>query len=154
MRYWPAMCSILMTGVRHSPGRRRSRTRAYSISGGGIDGIEGACAGSRVITGMDPGKRSATIEIINNGEKEFGVGRLCTDRAGYRRRRNGVGRHLAQRLIADGEPVVDVPAKLSTQVRFSPRAKAARQPRSGRTRSRGSRCAHHGSTEPLKPARG
>jgi hypothetical protein len=107
-----------MTGVRHSPGRRRSRTRAYSISGGGIDGIEGACAGSRVITGMDPGRRSATIEIINNGEKEFGVGRLCTDRAGYRRRRNGVGRHLAQRLIADGEPVVDVPAKLSTQVRF------------------------------------
>ena len=30
---------------------------------------------------------------------------------------NGVGRHLAQRLVADGEPVVDVPAKLSARVR-------------------------------------
>ena len=29
----------------------------------------------------------------------------------------GIGRHLAQRLIADGEPVVDVPAKLSARVR-------------------------------------
>ena len=29
----------------------------------------------------------------------------------------GVGRHLAQRLVADGEPVVDVPAKLSARAR-------------------------------------
>lgn len=29
----------------------------------------------------------------------------------------GIGRHIAQRLIADGEPVVDVPAKLSVRVR-------------------------------------
>jgi len=29
----------------------------------------------------------------------------------------GIGRHLAQRLIADGEAVVDVPAKLSARVR-------------------------------------
>jgi hypothetical protein len=26
---------------------------------------------------------------------------------------NGIGRHIAQRLVADGETVVDVPAKLS-----------------------------------------
>jgi transposase len=30
---------------------------------------------------------------------------------------NGIGRHLAQRLVSDGEPVVDVPAKLSARAR-------------------------------------
>ena len=30
---------------------------------------------------------------------------------------NGIGRHIAQRLVADGEPVVDVPAKLSARAR-------------------------------------
>jgi transposase len=30
---------------------------------------------------------------------------------------NGIGRHIAQRLVADGETVVDVPAKLSARVR-------------------------------------
>lgn len=29
----------------------------------------------------------------------------------------GIGKHLAQRLVADGEPVVDVPAKLSARAR-------------------------------------
>lgn len=31
---------------------------------------------------------------------------------------NGVGRHIAQRLVADGEPIVDVPAKLSARARL------------------------------------
>ncbi|MGH3480438.1 MAG: hypothetical protein ACRDQD_26840 [Nocardioidaceae bacterium] len=30
---------------------------------------------------------------------------------------NGIGRHIARRLIADGEQVVDVPPKLSARVR-------------------------------------
>lgn len=30
---------------------------------------------------------------------------------------NGIGKHLAHRLVHDGETVVDVPAKLSAQVR-------------------------------------
>ncbi|WP_232290208.1 IS110 family transposase [Micromonospora sp. ATCC 39149] len=30
---------------------------------------------------------------------------------------NGIGRHVAQRLVADGETVVDVPAKLSARAR-------------------------------------
>jgi transposase len=87
----------------------------------------------RVVIGMDPHKRSATIEIINSREKVLGGGRFGTDRDGYRAMLaagrthpdrvwaiegcNGIGRHLAQRLVADGEPVVDVPAKLSAQVR-------------------------------------
>jgi transposase len=87
----------------------------------------------RVIIGMDPHKRSATIEIINNREKILAQGRFGTDRDGYqtmlklgRRHKdriwavegcNGIGRHIAQRLVADGETVVDVPAKLSARVR-------------------------------------
>ena len=87
----------------------------------------------RVVIGMDPHKSSATIEIINDREKILGTGRYSTDTAGYRamlaagrkhRDRvwavegcNGIGRHLAQRLVADGEPVVDVPAKLSARAR-------------------------------------
>jgi transposase len=87
----------------------------------------------RVIIGMDPHKRSATIEIIDERETVLAAGRFGTDRDGYRTmlalgRRfpdriwavegcNGIGRHLAQRLVADGEPVVDVPAKLSARAR-------------------------------------
>jgi transposase len=82
---------------------------------------------------MDPHKRSATIEIIDDRERVLGQGRFGTDREGYRamlaagRRHpdrvwavegcNGIGRHIAQRLVADGELVVDVPAKLSARAR-------------------------------------
>jgi len=88
----------------------------------------------RVIIGMDPHKRSATIEIINDREKILGQGRFGTDRDGYtamltigRRHKdrvwavegcNGIGRHIAQRLVADGETVLDVPAKLSARARL------------------------------------
>ena len=86
-----------------------------------------------VIIGMDPHKRSATIEIIDDRERIVDRGRFGTDRDGYQQmltlgRRhpdrtwaiegcNGIGRHIAQRLLADGETVVDVPAKLSARVR-------------------------------------
>lgn len=88
---------------------------------------------ARVIIGMDPHKRSATIEIINDREKVLARGRFGTDRDGYqamlnagRKHKdriwavegcNGIGRHIAQRLVADGEPVLDVPAKLSARAR-------------------------------------
>jgi transposase len=83
---------------------------------------------------MDPHKRSATIEIIDARQKVLSGGRFGTDRDGYQamlaagrkfRDRvwavegcNGIGRHIAQRLVADGEPVVDVPAKLSARARL------------------------------------
>ncbi|MFB9849791.1 transposase [Micromonospora andamanensis] len=73
------------------------------------------------------------MEIINAREKTLGQGRFGTDRDGYqamlaagRRHKdrlwavegcNGIGRHVAQRLVADGETVVDVPAKLSARAR-------------------------------------
>jgi hypothetical protein len=82
---------------------------------------------------MDPHKRSATIEIIDERERILDAGRFGTDRDGYqpmlvRARRhpgrcwavegcNGIGRHIAQRLVADGETVIDVPSKLSARVR-------------------------------------
>ncbi|MEV2223601.1 transposase [Nocardia vinacea] len=86
-----------------------------------------------VIIGMDPHKRSATIGIIDSTGKALATGRYGTDNAGYTEmltaaRRyadrvwaiegcNGIGRHLAHRLVYDGETVIDVPAKLSAQVR-------------------------------------
>jgi transposase len=82
---------------------------------------------------MDPHKRSATIEVCDEGETVLSTGRFGTDRDGYKEllaagrkypdRRwavegcEGVGRHLAQRLVADGEAVLDVPAKLSARAR-------------------------------------
>ena len=86
-----------------------------------------------VIIGMDPHKRSATIEVIDERAKVLAAGRYGTDTAGYAEmlaaaRRfadrvwavggcNGIGRHLAHRLVHDGEIVFDVPPKLSAQVR-------------------------------------
>jgi transposase len=87
----------------------------------------------RVMIGMDPHKRSATIEVIDEREQVLARGRYATDTDGYQQmlaagRRfpdrvwavegcAGIGRHIAQRLVADGETVVDVPAKLSARVR-------------------------------------
>jgi transposase len=86
-----------------------------------------------VIIGMDPHKRSATIEVVDDRGRVLGTGRYGTDTVGYAdmlaagRRYpervwavegcNGIGKHIAHRLVHDGETVLDVPAKLSAQVR-------------------------------------
>ncbi len=89
---------------------------------------------SRVTIGVDPHKRSVTIEAVDHHAQVLATGRFGTDTTGYRlmlryvrqqwpHRRwavegaGGVGRPLAQRLLADGENVVDVPAKLAARVR-------------------------------------
>lgn len=87
----------------------------------------------RVVIGMDPHKRSVTIEVMGADEAVLGGGRFATDSAGYRAlqdyvRRwpdrvwavegcNGIGRHVALRLLQDGQDVLDVPPKLSARVR-------------------------------------
>jgi transposase len=86
-----------------------------------------------VIIGMDPHKRSATVEVVDDRGRVLAVGRYGTDKNGYAAMLeagrgypdrlwaiegcNGIGKHLAHRLVHDGETVVDVPAKLSAQVR-------------------------------------
>jgi transposase len=88
---------------------------------------------NRVVIGMDPHKRSATIEAVDERETVLARGRFGTDTEGYQQMlaagraftdrvwavegSYGIGRHIAQRLVADGEPVLDVPAKLSARVR-------------------------------------
>src|SRR5215207_10383182 len=82
---------------------------------------------------MDPHKRSATVDIIDDRERVLAGGRFGTDSEGYQAMLslgrqhaeriwavegcNGIGRHVAQRLVADGETVIDVPAKLSARAR-------------------------------------
>jgi transposase len=89
---------------------------------------------AKVFIGVDPHKLSATIEVVDDQETVLAAGRFGTDRAGYAAMRqtvsrwpqrvwavegsNGAGRPLAQRLLADGEQVVDVPAKLSARARL------------------------------------
>jgi transposase len=92
----------------------------------------------QVIIGVDPHKLSATIEAVDPVGVKLGEGRFATDKAGFAAMKdyvnriqpeqemrvwavegaNGAGRSLAQRLLAAGEQVVDVPAKLAARVRL------------------------------------
>jgi transposase len=88
---------------------------------------------ARVVIGMDPHKRSVTIEVMGVDETVLGGGRYGTDGDGFAVMRryvsqfgnrvwaiegcSGIGRHVARRLLAAGEEVVDVPPKLSAKVR-------------------------------------
>ena len=88
----------------------------------------------RVVIGMDAHKRSVTIEVMAADERVLGGGRFGTDVAGFKAMLdyvtrwpervwaiegcNGIGRHVALRLLADGHEVVDdVPPKLSARAR-------------------------------------
>ncbi len=86
-----------------------------------------------VVIGMDPHKRSVTIEVMTADETVLGGGRYATDEAGFAAMRrdvsrfpgriwaiegcSGIGHHVAVRLLAAGEEVVDVPPKLSARTR-------------------------------------
>ncbi len=90
---------------------------------------------SRVIVGVDPHKKSVTIEAVDEHGTVLATGRFGTDSSGYRlllkyvrdhwphhrwavEGAQGVGRPVALRLLAQGETVVDVPAKLAARVRI------------------------------------
>jgi transposase len=53
----------------------------------------------RVVIGMDPHKRSATIEVIDDRERVLAQGRYGTDSAGYRAML-AVGRRFSDRVWA------------------------------------------------------
>ena len=88
---------------------------------------------SRVVIGMDPHKRSATIEAMGPDEQVLGGGRFGTGPAGFEAMLaytaawqhrvwavegcEGIGKHLVLRLLDAGEQVIDVPAKLSARMR-------------------------------------
>ena len=94
-------------------------------------------ARGRVVIGMDPHKRSATIEVMTGDETVIGGGRFDTDSVGFAAMRryvnqirpdiedrvwavegcNGIGHHIAMRLLAAGEQVIDVPPKMSARAR-------------------------------------
>jgi transposase len=87
----------------------------------------------RVIIGVDPHKLSVTYEARDSREILRATGRFGTDRQGYQllvqyarqwpdrlwavEGANGIGRPLVQRLLASGERVLDVPAKLAARAR-------------------------------------
>src|SRR4051812_38464113 len=87
----------------------------------------------RVVIGMDPHKASVTIEARDVREVLRARGRFGTDGRGYRQLlrfarqwpqrtwavegAHGIGRPIAARLLADGERVVDVPAKPAARAR-------------------------------------
>jgi transposase len=87
----------------------------------------------RVVIGMDPHKRSVTIEVMSGDATVVGGGRFGTDAVGFAALRSyvsqfpdrvwaiegcrGIGRPVAQRLLAAGDVVVDVPPKLSAEAR-------------------------------------
>jgi transposase len=92
----------------------------------------------QLVIGMDPHKRSVTIEVMTADERVVGGGRFGTDQAGFAAFTdyvnhlqpdpalrvwaiegcNGIGHHVAVRLLAAGEHVVDVPPKLSARMRI------------------------------------
>lgn len=87
-----------------------------------------------VVIGMDPHKRSVTIEVMAADEQVLDKARFSTDRSGFAAMLGfvarfedrvwaiegcaGIGRHVATRLITERERVVDVPARLSHRVRL------------------------------------
>jgi transposase len=86
-----------------------------------------------VMIGVDPHKRSNTALVIDQQENVLATQRFDNDREGHRELKrfartwkdrtwavegaHGVGLGLAQRLAAEGEQVLNVPAKLSARVR-------------------------------------
>lgn len=87
----------------------------------------------KVLIGIDPHKASVALAAVDEAGELVGCASFPQNRAGLRalerwtkrfpERRwavenaGGLGRHLAQRLAAAGEVVVDVPPKLSARVR-------------------------------------
>jgi transposase len=86
-----------------------------------------------VIIGVDPHKTSHTAAVLDEHGQVLDQQRIPATLDGYQTlqvwaarwpdRRwavegaHGIGRALAQRLVSDGEQVVDVPAKLAARVR-------------------------------------
>jgi len=104
-----------------------------------------------VTIAVDPHKRLNVVEVVDGASTVLAGSAVDTPRLGsgadafaraWRRRQwaiegaQGVGKNLAQRLVALDEVVLDVPSRKSSLVRASPRPRGARATRSMPTRSR------------------
>jgi transposase len=88
---------------------------------------------AKVVIGVDPHKRMNAVVVINSKGKVLGRGQFENSSIGFRELQtfsrqwrprtwaiegcNGVGKHLAQRLVAAGERVVDVSTRRAALVR-------------------------------------
>jgi transposase len=107
---------------------------SFAQAKGGKDPMKRGCVHMQVLIGVDPHKASVAVAVVDEGvgelverasfpqnrvglralerwAKRFPERRWAVENAG------GLGRHLAGRLAAAGESVVDVPPKLSARVR-------------------------------------
>lgn len=89
--------------------------------------------GGRVVIGMDPHKRSVTIEVVTADETVLGGGRYATDEAGFAAMGryvsqfpdriwaiegcSGIGHHVAMRILATGEEGLRRAPMLSARIR-------------------------------------
>jgi hypothetical protein len=105
-----------------------------------------------VMIGVDPHKASHTAAALDEHGRLLGQQRVPATLEGYQALRvwaerwpqrcwavegaHGIGRALAQRLVGDGEQVLDVPAKLAARVRCCQSGMAARAIPMMRSRSR------------------
>ena len=87
-----------------------------------------------VMLGVDPAKHSHALAVLDRDEHQLAALQVPNSNDGYRQLlrlaqrwpdrtwavegAGGVGAQLAQRLVADGETVLDVPPKLSTRARM------------------------------------
>jgi len=88
---------------------------------------------AKVVIGVDPHKRINAVVVLNSKAKVLGRAQFANSADGFRQLRafsrqwrprtwavegcNGVGKHLAQRLVAEGERVVDVSTRRAALVR-------------------------------------
>jgi len=88
---------------------------------------------AKVVIGVDPHKRINAVVVLNSRGKVLARAQFMNDTQGFRELRkfsrqwrprtwaiegcNGVGKHVAQRLVAAGERVVDVSTRRAALVR-------------------------------------
>jgi hypothetical protein len=124
-----------------------------------------------VMIGVDPHKLSNTMVVIDASETVLAQHRFTNDRAGYQQLKavargyrdrtwavegaQGVGLGLAQRLVAEGEPVVNVHRSSRRGSARSVVAAGARPTTPTPTRSRSPGCARRTCTSspPMTPPR-
>jgi hypothetical protein len=122
--------TIDLSGLRPAHSSKASRFRGH------ISGVTDQC--SSPVIRMDPHKLSVTIEVMTADESLVAGGRFDTTVEGYAAMLEyvaawpdrvwaiegceGIGRHVAHRLLVDGQDIVDVPAKLSARSRVRDRS--------------------------------